>query len=143
MQQYDPARQNYSWEDACGHVSTVLPDLFSLQDLVNAQNWGCGPKWLEAIIVEVTGPVSYIVLTSGDLRLGRRIDQVQNIDGPCNPLGSDVGLSPGVKVSQQAKDSPKAPVSERKSLQMPVFPWKHQRGSEVNPRVHVGLQKVQ
>ncbi|KAJ8881024.1 hypothetical protein PR048_017497 [Dryococelus australis] len=46
----------------------IAPRRFALHDLVYAQNWGHGPKWLEAIIVKVTGPVSYIVLTSGVLR---------------------------------------------------------------------------
>ncbi|KAJ8890032.1 hypothetical protein PR048_009538 [Dryococelus australis] len=40
----------------------------------------------------------------------RRYSSVaETIDPPCNPLGSDVGVSPDVEVSPQTKDSPEAP----------------------------------
>ncbi|KAJ8884667.1 hypothetical protein PR048_016525 [Dryococelus australis] len=76
---------------------------FALQDLVYAQNWGREPEWLEVIIVVVIGLLSYIILASKGLKLQCHIDQLcvryssaaENVDGPCNPLESDVGVSSG------------------------------------------------
>ncbi|KAJ8889059.1 hypothetical protein PR048_008553 [Dryococelus australis] len=114
----------------------TAPRRFALHDLVYAQNWGCGPKWFETIIVEVPGPVSCLVLTGGGLRLRQHIDQ----------LGIDVGVSPRCRsfsARQGFSRSTKGPVQDQ-SLPNPneeagfkgFFPPQNLLDQDVHDRPH-------
>lgn len=55
----------------------IPPRKFAPQDLVFALNMGRGPKWVPAVVMEITGPLSYSVLTDEGIHLKRHIDQLR------------------------------------------------------------------
>ncbi|XP_055910510.1 uncharacterized protein K02A2.6-like [Eupeodes corollae] len=67
-----------------GQINPVSPDSsfgqvrsFKIGDTIYFRNYSIGPLWLEGEIIEVTGPVSYVV-KSTDNKIGRcHIDQIK------------------------------------------------------------------
>ncbi|KAJ8871696.1 hypothetical protein PR048_028023 [Dryococelus australis] len=49
---------------------------FSPQDLTYAKNMGRGPKWAPAIIVELSGLLSYRMITNNEVQIGQHVDQL-------------------------------------------------------------------
>ncbi|KAJ8889255.1 hypothetical protein PR048_008753 [Dryococelus australis] len=58
---------------------------FSPEDIVYTKNIGRGPKWVPAIIVEVSGPLSYKVIANDGVRMKRHVDQLMANAKACPP----------------------------------------------------------
>lgn len=65
------------------------PRSFHIGDPVLARNYLRGPKWVPAVIVAITGPLSYQVRTNNDAVWRRHTDQLLARKGPASePTGS-------------------------------------------------------
>ncbi|XP_017479034.1 PREDICTED: uncharacterized protein K02A2.6-like [Rhagoletis zephyria] len=69
------------------YVASGRVRLFDVGDPVYFRNYAAGPLWLAGKVIEVTGPVSYVV-QSTDMRIGRRhVDQIKRrVVAPTEPL---------------------------------------------------------
>lgn len=68
---------------------SATPRSFRIGDSVLARNYLRGPKWVPAVIVATTGPLSYHVRTGNDAVWRRHTDQLLASRGPsAEPVGS-------------------------------------------------------
>lgn len=58
------------------HDQHVKSGYFELGDTVYTRNFGYGPKWVQGVIQEITGPVSYKVAIGSAQIVRRHVDQL-------------------------------------------------------------------
>ncbi|XP_031747556.1 uncharacterized protein K02A2.6-like [Xenopus tropicalis] len=85
---------------------------FASNDPVYARNYGAGPKWVPAVITEVTGPVSYKVHCDDGQEWHRHVDQLRRHVQPSNSTLMENMGCPKVVPSDSLPDEMATPCSQ-------------------------------
>ena len=78
---------------------------YRVGETIMARNYRDGPKWMEGVVVERKGPLSYVVQVNHGMLWRRHIDQLRNGPSTVQQTDSDVEVPTGPETEEREEES--------------------------------------